>query len=109
MNNDFQICLHNFWVFVTVIPALRNVNTLALTLVILPALVCLDQPRGKPSWAAHPWFSPWLIPPHLAVNLYTYLLHSCIVTLRLTWKESVSERVEKWHVFKDYKVVPKKS
>ena len=30
--NDFQLYLHNFWVFVTVIPAISNDNTLALTL-----------------------------------------------------------------------------
>ena len=31
MNNDFQLYLHNFWVFVTVIPPISNDITLALT------------------------------------------------------------------------------
>ena len=31
LNNEFQLYLHTFWVFVTVIPAISNDNTLALT------------------------------------------------------------------------------
>ena len=31
LNNEFQLYLHTFWVFVTVIPSISNDNTLALT------------------------------------------------------------------------------
>ena len=68
-------------VFATLNPAIRNDILVAFARSIyIQDLMCRDQPQEKPHGLRPLAFFPQQIPPHLGEELYTYLLHSQIVT-----------------------------
>ena len=101
MNNDSQVCILNFSVFVTVIPAISNYSTLGLTRSI--EFTCprvSGSTSGKTLWPACPWVFPSVDPSTLG-RISLYLLTSlmyCYKVLEvclcvLCWQYNKLEKV----------------